>query len=126
MPHKDPLKAKEASKERMRRHRGASNVTPSQENVTPAKAKISKKVTSPTGPEQTPDVVFRQDGKKIYTGTLRPEWAHIREFISRPGLSYNGMTNLERLQSIFKSLGRFSDDVYFGGLTIGDIGKVIG
>ncbi len=56
---------------------------------------------------------------------LTGPWLVVAEHINTP---CPGMPNLERLQRISGSLGRYSDDVWYGlgGLTMSDIGKVIG
>jgi hypothetical protein len=56
-------------------------------------------------------------------------WAHVKEYIQSES---PGMSRLERLQRIAGSLGKYSDQVYFGvnseglQLTMDQIGKVIG
>jgi len=52
-------------------------------------------------------------------------WQKVREFILKP--SNSRMSNLEKLQAIAESLGKYADDVLFGvgGLTMGDIGRVL-
>ena len=55
---------------------------------------------------------------------IDPEWQHVKDWLlADPGV---GMNRLERLQRIAGSLGKLADDVWFGGLTMGDIGRVIG
>ncbi len=58
------------------------------------------------------------------TGELTGPWLTVAEYINRP---VTGMPNLERLQRISGSLGKYADQVWFGlgGLTMSDIGKVI-
>ncbi len=50
-------------------------------------------------------------------------WQHVRDFISTP---CPGMDRLERLQRIAGSLGKNAKHVWFGDLTVADIGAVIG
>jgi hypothetical protein len=52
-------------------------------------------------------------------------WADVARDVTSPA---PGMPNLERMQRIAGSLGKYTDDVWYGdkGLTMGDIGKVIG
>jgi hypothetical protein len=52
-------------------------------------------------------------------------WAIVARNIVKP---CPGMSNLERLQRIAGSLGKYADQVYYGqhGLTMKDIGGVIG
>jgi hypothetical protein len=52
-------------------------------------------------------------------------WRTVEAYISREGPA---MPNLERLQRIAGSLGKYAGDVWFGlsGLTMRDIGEVIG
>ncbi len=59
------------------------------------------------------------------TGELTGPWLVVAEKINAP---CPGMPNLERLQRIAGSLGKHADDVWYGlgGLTMSDIGKVIG
>ncbi len=57
---------------------------------------------------------------------LDPGWQHVKDFILHDPPENKGMPRLERLQRIAGSLGKYADDVYFGELTMGDIGKVIG
>ena len=52
------------------------------------------------------------------------DWEHVKEFIQRPPNSK--MPNLEKLQRIAGSLGKNADAVWFGDLTMQDIGAVIG
>ena len=55
---------------------------------------------------------------------IDPSWQHVKGWLlADPGV---GMPRLERLQRIAGSLGKYADDVWFGGLTMGDIGRVIG
>ncbi len=60
------------------------------------------------------------------TGDLTGPWLTVAEYINRPGSG--PMTNLERLQHISGSLSKYADQVWYGlgGLTMEDIGKVIG
>ncbi len=57
--------------------------------------------------------------------TLTGPWLVVAEHINTP---CPGMPNLERLQRISGSLGKYADQVWYGlgGLTMSDIGKVIG
>lgn len=103
MPYKDLEQAREANREKARRHRERKKVTPDSnplENVTPTTTKIV-----------TPNP---SDG-----------WKDVEAFISRES---PGMDNLERLQRIAGALGKYAGDVWFGvsGLTMEDIGSVIG
>ena len=54
---------------------------------------------------------------------IDPDWQHVKDYILS---ECPGMPRLERLQRIAGSLGKYADDVWFGGLTMGDIGRVIG
>ena len=98
MAYKDKVQQREAVRKAVAKHRG---ITP--EGITDTKV--------PSGGEHV----------------IPPEWQAVKRYISRPG-------NLDRMQRIAGSLGVTSnkvylaDQVYFGigGLTITDIGKVIG
>ena len=92
----DVTKRREASRLRMQKMR-ATRVTPLE--------------------DVTPDV------------TLSDPWEHVKEFISEPVTSWvvgGDMTRLERMQRIAGSLGKRAHGVWFGDLTVEDIGKVIG
>lgn len=109
MGYKDPEKAKEAARLRKQKQRMSHpDVTPAEmsrpepeENVTP-----SVNVT----PNVTP---------------LDEAWQHVKDYISAP---CTGMNRLERMQRVAGSLGKNSGRVWFGfkGLTMADIGRVIG
>lgn len=47
------------------------------------------------------------------------DWAKVIEYIERPG-------NLDKMKAIIGSLGRYADQVWLGGLTVKEIGDVIG
>ena len=113
MPYKDPEKQREANRERIRRYRDkqkgvTSDVVCNTLDVTPQAQGITKTSVTPCNPLVIPET-----------------WQVVRDFISRPT---EGMSNLEKLQRIAGSLGRNADEVWFGlmGLTMGDIGRVIG
>lgn len=53
-----------------------------------------------------------------------PAWQSVANFINRD--SNTKMTNLEKLQRIAGSLGKYADGVFMGDLTMGQIGRVIG
>lgn len=98
MPYRDKEQEREAARLRKQRQRSRPDVTPS--DVTPSAVE-----------DVTPEVA------------LPPEWAHVRDFIRSES---SGMPKLERLQRIAGSLGKYADGVYFGDLTMGEIGRVIG
>ena len=58
--------------------------------------------------------------------TQKEAWEHVAEFIRRP--SDDKMTNLQKLQGISENLGALGHEVRFGlqGLTVAQIGTVIG
>ena len=99
MPYKDKEQQKEAVKRAVQKHREG----------------ITQEPAIPTEPDipVIPDVIPK----------LSPEWAHVREFISRP--QSGRMTNLEKMQRVAGSLGKNAGDVWVGGLTMEDIGEVI-
>ncbi len=103
MPYKDEEARKEAGRERIRRYRALH----SEQGVTDLS--LSEGVTSLSG----------------VTGDLTGPWLAVAEHINTP---CPGMPNLERLQRISGSLGKYADQVWYGlgGLTMSDIGKVIG
>ena len=47
------------------------------------------------------------------------DWRNLIAYLERPG-------NLARMQAICGSLGRYAEQVFFGGLTMQRIGEVIG
>jgi len=108
-PYKDPKQEREAARERMQRMR-AKGVTSKQGVTDPS---LSEGVTLEAG--VTSGV----------TGTLTGPWLVVAEKINTP---CPDMPNLERLQRIAGSLGKHADLVWYGlgGLTMEDIGKVIG
>tara|TARA_Y100000310_G_scaffold241250_1_gene245177 strand:+ start:227 stop:610 length:384 start_codon:yes stop_codon:yes gene_type:complete len=113
-----------AARERKRRQR-AKSVTSERDTVT-SKRDILESVTSPPKAEGvTPgeSVTFSDVTPLSPVVSLPPEWDTIARYISREG---SGMPNLERLQRIAGSLGKYADEVWMGELTVGDIGRVIG
>ncbi len=113
MPYKSEEAQREAARLRMQRMRARGvtlGVTSSQGVTDPS---ISEGVTLESGVTQG------------VTGELTGPWLTVAEKINTP---CPGMPNLERLQRISGSLGKYTDDVWYGlgGLTMGDIGKVIG
>ena len=133
MPYKDPLKQKEAHLAAQKRYKERALV----EKVSTERVSLASVDTQNTG--ETPGV--NQALKR--RAETDPQWAHIEEFISRPTLK-GQMSNLERLQRIAGSLGKYASEVRFGyygsitlakdspaqmrcgGLTMEEIGKVIG
>ena len=101
MPYKDAEQAREANREKARRHR--------------EKIKGVTKIDSNPRESVTPAV----------TPNPNDGWKDVEAFIKRDSPR---MANLERLQRIAGSLGKRSGDVWFGvsGLTMEDIGSVIG
>jgi len=97
MPQSKEAK-REATRERVKRYRAKKDVTLNY--VTPSVV-------------VTPDVT-----------PLPSEWQVVKDFISRE--SNSKMPNLEKLQRIAGSLGKYADEVWFGELSMGDIGRVIG
>uniref|UniRef100_A0A6H2A0K0 Uncharacterized protein n=1 Tax=viral metagenome TaxID=1070528 RepID=A0A6H2A0K0_9ZZZZ len=109
MPYKDPEKQKEAIKKAVQKYRGLGDQA--QICNTPkhgVEAGITKlnRVMEP-GDRVIPDLP--SDALKAY--------------ISRPS---PGMANLERLQRLSGSLGKYGSQVFMGNYTIEEIGKAIG
>lgn len=113
MPYKDPEKQKEANLKAQRKRRG---LIPVPYPVIPDGGDSPVGVTFVI-PDTDPVTPSEADV------TLPPEWAHVRDFIRSES---SGMPKLERLQRIAGSLGKYAEGVYFGDLTMGEIGKVIG
>ncbi len=107
MPYKDEEARKEAGRERIRRYRALHQGVTLEQGVT--EPVVSEGVTSLSG----------------VTGTLTGPWLTVAEHINTP---CPGMPNLERLQRIAGSLGKYADQGWYGlgGLTMEDIGRVIG
>jgi len=61
---------------------------------------------------------------KVAGDVLPDPWEHVKDFITRP--SNSKMPNLEKLQRIAGSLGKYAGEVWLGDLTMQDIGEVIG
>ena len=112
MPYRDKSKQQAANREAKRRQRAdvipcmVGDVIPT--DVIPAKLEG--------------DVIPAQN--VIPCHTLPTEWAHLKAWLADPGQT--GMPRVERLQRLAGSLGKLGDEVEFGGLTISEIGKVIG
>jgi len=93
-----------------------------------------REIPSETPPPETPrEIPPDTEGLETPNGHEIPleipnevAWQAVKDFILRPSNNPK-MTNLEKLQAISQSLGRYADDVWFGtgGLTMGDIGRVL-
>ena len=109
--YKDKEAQREANRLKAQRHREREKgVT---EGVTENNSNPQE--LTPVTPEiVTPDVL-----------PVTPGWADVQAFILRDSPR---MGNLERLQRIAGSLGKYADDVMYGisGLTMQDIGECIG
>ena len=117
--YKDKAAQKEATRERVRRYRekNSTRVTPI---VTP--------IVTPTRVTPRDNVTPKPKNVTPYVTPIlptEPGWADVQAFILRDSPR---MGNLERLQRIAGSLGKYADDVMYGisGLTMLDIGEVIG
>ena len=105
MPYKDAEEQKRVKREYAAKRRGSTN-----SDVDPAQ------IVDPTSRKVDPGVdPFIDKGGAA--------WQHVRDFISEP---CPGMTRLERMQRIAGSLGKNAKHVWFGDLTVADIGAVIG
>ncbi len=111
MAYKDKEAQREASRERIRRYRALHKGVTSEQGV--------------TDPSVSEGVTLGQGVTSGVTGSLTGPWLTVAEKINTP---CPGMPNLERLQRISGSLSKYADQVWFGlgGLTMSDIGKVIG
>ena len=74
-------------------------------------------------PLEASDYGITGDNREDNVNRVDPAWEHVKEFIQRPSPR---MPNLERLQRIAGSLGKNAHEVWFGNLTMQDIGQVIG
>jgi len=144
MPYSDPEKQKEAVRAAVQRHRGITetHVIPDPCNTLDVipEAKVLHEDVVDVIPD---DGCLYSFGHK-YRGPIKPvvltddmkarlrvlevqggAWAKVAKNITTP---CPDMPNLERLQRIAGSLGKYADMVFYGqdGLTMADIGKVIG
>ena len=105
--YKDKAAQREANRLKAQRHRErAKGVTLLDSNPQEIVTPVTPKYVTPNLPQE-------------------PGWADVQAFILRDSPR---MANLERLQRIAGSLGKYADDVQYGisGLTMLDIGEVIG
>uniref|UniRef100_A0A6M3JR54 Uncharacterized protein n=1 Tax=viral metagenome TaxID=1070528 RepID=A0A6M3JR54_9ZZZZ len=102
MPYTDKAKEREANKERARRYREAHK---------------------PTGPTVTPVTPVTPDNSRSNLDSMVIPSDALKAYISRPS---PGMANLERLQRLSGSLGKYGSQVFMGNYTIEEIGKAIG
>jgi len=124
MPYKDIEKRREA----VRQSKAKRRETPEKPQGLPAEM------------EETPELretpVDTKGSETLETPMEIPEtpiplnvpdnWKPLKAFIQRPSNNPK-MTNLEKIQAIYRNLGKYADDVRYGveGPTMGDIGRVL-
>lgn len=131
-PYRDPEKAKDYWRKKKQAQRSVQPLSnPAKLSNPPDGESCLSNPVQPDIASAAPKNLAQLRGKPLQDGVasedqtdvLPPAWAHVKDYISTP---CPGMPRLERLQRIAGALGKKAGEVWFGELTMEEIGEVIG